>query len=45
MRPVSMMLKPKKSVYCDTTREDVLNLTDLIEHRIDADDFFSKNNE
>lgn len=43
MRPVSMMLKPKKSVYCDTTREDVLNLTDLIEHRIDADDFFSKN--
>jgi hypothetical protein len=36
-------LKPRENVFSDTTREDVLNLTDFAENRIDADKFFGEN--
>jgi len=34
---------PRESVFIDTTREDVLNLTNLIEGKIDAEAFFDEN--
>lgn len=43
MKVVSEMLKPKANVFVDTTREDVIDLTDLVEHKINAEDFFSQN--
>lgn len=43
MRTISEMLKPRESVFSDTAREDVLNLTDLAEDRIDAHRFFREN--
>lgn len=43
MITVSKILKPRESVFSDTAREDVLNLTDLAENRIDAQKFFSEN--
>ncbi len=43
MRTINDMLKPRENVFSDTTREDVLNLTDLIENRIDANKFFGEN--
>lgn len=43
MRTISEMLKPRDNVFSDTAREDVLNLTDFVENRIDADKFFREN--
>jgi len=43
MLTISQMLKPRKNVFSDTTREDVLDLTDLAENRIDAHKFFEEN--
>lgn len=43
MRTIHEMLKPRENVFLDATREDVLNLTDLAEDRIDAEKFFSEN--
>lgn len=43
MLTINKMLKPRENVYSDTAREDVLNLTDLAENRIDAYKFFGEN--
>ena len=43
MKHISELCKPRESVFIDTTREDVLNLSDFIEGRIDGDAFFSEN--
>ena len=43
MIALSEMLKPRQNVFSDTAREDVLNLTDLTENRIDAHRFFGEN--
>lgn len=43
MLSISEILKPRKNVFSDTTREDVLNLTDLADGRIDAHKFFGEN--
>lgn len=43
MKTVGELCKPRKSVFVDTTRDDVLNLSDLIEGRIDPDKFFAEN--
>lgn len=43
MKPVAEVLKPRESVFSDTTREDVLNLSDFGEGRIDGEAFFAEN--
>src|SRR5665647_1519338 len=43
MIALSEMLKPRENVFSDTAREDVLNLTDFTENRIDAHRFFGEN--
>ena len=43
MQKIYEVLKPRASVFSDTTREDVLNLTDYLENRIDANKFFGEN--
>lgn len=43
MRPVAEMLKPRGSVFSDTAREDVLNLSDFGEGRVDGEAFFAEN--
>lgn len=43
MRTIYEMLKPRENVFSDTAREDVLNLTDFAENRIDAKKFFKEN--
>lgn len=43
MITISKMLKPRENVFSDTAREDVLNLTDLVDNRIDAHKFFGEN--
>ena len=43
MLTINEMLKPRENVFSDTAREDVLNLTDLVENRIDAYKFFGEN--
>jgi len=40
---VAELCKPRSSVFVDTTKDDVLNLSDLVEGRIDADKFFDEN--
>ena len=43
MKTIFEMLQPRKNVFSDTTREDVLNLSDFAEHRIDVNKFFEEN--
>ncbi len=43
MKTIAEMLKPRASVFSDTTRDDVLNLSDFAEGRVDAEKFFSEN--
>lgn len=43
MQTIFELCQPRESVFADTTRDDVLNLSDLVEKRIDADKFFSEN--
>ena len=43
MKSIAQMLRPRESVFQDTTREDTLNLSDYGEGRIDAEKFFSEN--
>jgi len=43
MKTIFELLEPRENVFSDRTREDVLNLTDFAEHRIDADKFFAEN--
>jgi len=43
MQIISALCKPRESVFSDTTRDDVLNLSDLTEGKIDAAKFFNEN--
>lgn len=43
METVYELCKPRQNVFQDTTRDDVLNLSDLVEDKIKADKFFSEN--
>ena len=43
MKTISQMIKPRESVFKDTTREDTLNLSDFAEGRIDGKKFFAEN--
>jgi len=43
MKSVAELCKPRTSVFVDTTRDDVLNLSNLIEGNIDVDKFFEEN--
>lgn len=43
MKTIRKMLKPRESVFSDSAREDVLNLSDFAEGTIDAEKFFSEN--
>lgn len=43
MQKVFELCKPRESVFMDTTRDDVLNLSDLVEGRINAESFFEEN--
>ena len=43
MQTISALCKPRESVFSDTARDDVLNLSDLIEGKIDPSKFFDEN--
>lgn len=43
MLTVKDILTPRDTVFSDTTREDVLNLTDFIDDKIDDEKFFDEN--
>lgn len=43
MKPISELCKPRANVFVDTTRDDVLNLSDLVEGKINPDRFFDEN--
>lgn len=43
MKTLFELCKPRQSVFDETKRDDVLNLTDLIESRINPTDFFEEN--
>ena len=43
MKPLANMLKPRESVFADTAQEDVLNLTDFAEGKVDPEGFFKEN--
>ena len=43
MQTISELCRPRDNVFSDTTRDDVLNLSDLIEGKIDAAKFFGEN--
>lgn len=43
MKMIADLCKPRESVYSDTQRDDVLNLSDLIGGKIDATKFFNEN--
>lgn len=43
MRTLFELCKPRESVFDETKREDVLNLSDLVEGRIDPAAFFEEN--
>ena len=43
MQTINELCKPCDSVFADTARDDVLNLSDLIEGMIDPDKFFDEN--
>ena len=43
MKTIREMLKPRESVFSDSVREDVLNLSDFAEGRINKEKFFAEN--
>ena len=43
MQTINELCKPRDSVFSDTTRDDVLNLSDLIEGKIIVSKFFDEN--
>lgn len=43
MKTLFELCKPRENVFSETKREDVLNLSDLIENRITPHDFFNEN--
>lgn len=45
MKSIAEMLKPRESVFSDSIREDVLNLSDFNEGRVNGESFFSENYE
>ncbi|CCJ33432.1 DUF499 domain-containing protein [Caloramator australicus] len=43
MKTLLELCKPRESVFDETKRDDVLDLTDLIENRINPEEFFEEN--
>ena len=43
MQSVKALCTPRGSVFTETVRDDVLNMSDLIEGKVDADKFFEEN--
>ena len=43
MKSLANMLKPRASVFADTSQDDVLNLTDFAEGKVDPEAFFAEN--
>ncbi len=43
MKSLFELCKPRKSVFDKTKRDDVLDLTDLVENKIDPSRFFEEN--
>lgn len=43
MRFLEEILRPRESVFKEANREDVLNLSDLVEERVEPDKFFNEN--
>ena len=43
MKTLCQACTPRQSVFDDNTREDVLEITDLIQNRIDPNEFFNEN--
>lgn len=43
MKTVAQLCKPRENVFLDTSRDDTLNLSNLMQGSIDADQFFSEN--
>lgn len=43
MLKVSDLCKPRDNVFQDTTKDDVLNLSDFVDGKIDVDKFFGEN--
>lgn len=43
MKSVAELCKPRANVFVDSTRDDVLDLTNLAEGKIDIDKFFNEN--
>ncbi|MDC7291477.1 DUF499 domain-containing protein [Blautia schinkii] len=43
MKTIREMLKPRESVFSDTVRDDVLNLSDFAEGRVNKEKFFVEN--
>ena len=43
MQTIKALCKPRDNVFYDTARDDVLNLSDLVEGKIDAAKFFDEN--
>ena len=43
MRTVKDLCKPRANVFEDISRDDVLNLSDFIEGKIDPERFFDEN--
>ncbi|BCC61104.1 MULTISPECIES: DUF499 domain-containing protein [Bacillus] len=43
MKNLFDLCKPRESVFSETKREDVLNLSDLVENRINPQEFFTEN--
>ena len=42
MQTIKALCKPRDSVFADTARDDVLNLSDLMESKIDAINFYQR---
>ena len=42
MQTIKTLCKPRDSVFTDATRDDVLNLSDLLEEKIDPNKFFNE---
>ncbi len=43
MQTIKALCKPRDNVFTETTRDDVLNLSDLVEGKIDTNAFFEEN--
>lgn len=42
MQPISALCKPRESIFVDSDRDDVLDLSNLIDNHIDVDKFFEE---